>query len=421
MIGALGVGEAPEAAESVDASGRMIFPGVIDGQVHAGSCEGIAGLADASVAAAAGGVTTIVDMPFDDPLPVNSVALLEAKVETLERVAVVDVALYGAPQKGKGTEGIAELADAGVCAFKVSTYEYHPVRFPGYDMGELYELFPAIRETGLSVAFHNEDAAIVRRLTQRFLDERRNTPESHGAGRPAVAEVVANAAVFEIARATGVRCHIVHSSLARGFDQARRYREEGVRATAETCVQYLVFEEGQVLELGARLKQNPPDPPGGRARGAMGEGGGRRGGLRLVRPRRLAALAQVGPRVLEERLGRAGAGDPLRRALHRHGERARPRPLPRRRAAGGAAGAPLRPLPAQGGADAGRRCRLRHRRPRPLDLRRRRHGVEGQVEPLRRHDLRRPRHRHLRQGHAGLCGEAEVTGAPGTGTFIRPV
>ena len=135
------------------------------------------------------------------------------------------------------------------------------MRFPGYDMGELYELFPAIRETGLSVAFHNEDAAIVRRLTQRFLDQRRNTPESHGAGRPAVAEVVANAAVFEIARATGVRCHIVHSSLARGFDQVRRYREEGVKATAETCVQYLVFEEGQVLELGARLKQNPPIRP----------------------------------------------------------------------------------------------------------------------------------------------------------------
>ena len=260
-IGAIGTGEAPEAAETVEAAGHLIFPGVIDGQVHAGSCEGIAGLADASVAAAAGGVTTIVDMPFDDPLPVNAVDLLEAKVETLERIAVVDVALYGAPKKGAGTEGIADLADAGVCAFKVSTYEYHPVRFPGYDMGELYELFPAIRETGLSVAFHNEDAAIVRRLTQRFLDERRNTPESHGAGRPAVAEVVANAAVFEIARATGVRCHIVHSSLARGFDQVRRYREEGVAASAETCVQYLVFEESQVLTLGARLKQNPPIRP----------------------------------------------------------------------------------------------------------------------------------------------------------------
>ena len=261
LIGALGVGTAPDAARAIDATGSLVFPGVIDGQVHAGSAEGIGGLADASLAAAAGGVTTIVDMPFDEPLPVNTVDLLRAKVETLERVAVVDVALYGAPRKDAGTAGIAELAEAGICAFKVSTYEYHPVRFPGYDMGELYELFPAIRDTGLSVAFHNEDASIVQRLTDRFLAERRNTPESHGAGRPAVAELAANAGVFEIARATGVRCHIVHSSLARGFDQVRRYREDGVAASAETCVQYLVFEERQVLALGARLKQNPPIRP----------------------------------------------------------------------------------------------------------------------------------------------------------------
>ena len=75
------------------------------------------------------------------------------------------------------------------------------------------------------------------RLTRAFERERRNTPEAHGASRPPLAELVANVAVFEIARATGVRCHIVHSSLARGFDHARRYREDGVRASAETCVQ----------------------------------------------------------------------------------------------------------------------------------------------------------------------------------------
>ena len=305
-IGALGTGAAPEAAETVEAAGHLIFPGVIDGQVHAGSCEGIAGLADASVAAAAGGVTTIVDMPFDDPLPVNAVDLLEAKVETLERIAVVDVALYGAPKKGAGTEGIAELADAGVCAFKVSTYEYHPVRFPGYDMGELYELFPAIRETGLSVAFHNEDASIVRRLTQRFLDERRNTPESHGAGRPAVAEVVANAAVFEIARATGVRCHIVHSSLARGFDQGQALpggRRRGQRRDLRP-ISGLRGEPG--ADAGCEAQAEPAYPPGPRARGALGEGGGGRGGLRLVGPCGLAALAQVQPEFSENGSGVPG-------------------------------------------------------------------------------------------------------------------
>ena len=257
-FGSVGAGPAPEARAAVDASGKLVFPGVVDGQVHAGSATGIEGLGDATRAAAAGGVTTIVDMPFDEPDPVDSVARLRRKIAAIERLAVVDVALYATARKGEGARGIPELAEAGACAFKVSTYEYHPVRFPGYDTGELYEIFPAIAKTGLPVAFHNEDPYIVGRLTRSFERERRNTPEAHGASRPPLAELIANVAVFEIARATEVRCHIVHSSLARGFDHVRRYREDGVRASAETCVQYLVFDEDDVLRLGARLKQNPP-------------------------------------------------------------------------------------------------------------------------------------------------------------------
>ena len=260
-IGAVGTGPAPPAKATVDAGGKLVFPGVVDGQVHAGSAAGIEGLGDASRAAAAGGVTTIVDMPFDDPHPVDTVERLRRKVGAVERLAVVDVALYATARKGAGSDGIPELAEAGACAFKVSTYEYHPVRFPGYDTGELLEIFPAIAETGLPVAFHNEDPYIVRRLTEQFERERRNTPEAHGASRPPLAELIANVAVFEIARATGVRCHIVHSSLARGFDHVRRYREDGVQVSAETCVQYLVFDEEDVLRMGARLKQNPPIRP----------------------------------------------------------------------------------------------------------------------------------------------------------------
>ena len=121
----------PEAKAAVDAAGKPVFPGVVDGQVHAGSAAGIEGLGDATKAAAAGGVTTIVDMPFDEPDPVDSVARFRRKVAAIERLAVVDVALYAAPRKAEGARGIAELAEAGACAFKVSTCEYHPVRFPG--------------------------------------------------------------------------------------------------------------------------------------------------------------------------------------------------------------------------------------------------------------------------------------------------
>lgn len=258
-IAALGAGEPPAGAKSLcDARGKLILPGVVDGQVHAGSTKGIAGLGDATVAAAAGGVTTIVDMPFDDPHPANTVQRLQAKVDAIESQAAVDVALYATAAKGRGTEGIAEMAAFGACAFKVSLYEYHPVRFPGTDMGELAEIFPAIAETGLSVAFHNEDQSIVDRNVARLKGEGRTGPESHAASRPAVAETVANAAVFELALTSGVRAHIVHSTLARGFEQAAAYRALGANTTAETCVQYLMFTNDDVLEQGARFKQQPP-------------------------------------------------------------------------------------------------------------------------------------------------------------------
>ena len=257
-IAAVGEGDAPAGSERIETGGKLIFPGIIDGQVHAGSAAGIDVLADATTAAAAGGVTTLVDMPFDDPDPVNSVERMEAKIEVIERRALTDVALYAAPAKGVAGGGVEALAQRGACAFKVSLYEYHPVRFPGFDLGELQELFPVIKDTGLSVAFHNEVQTIIDRNVARVKAERRNGPDTHAQSRPACAESVANAAVFELALDTGVRAHIVHSTIARGFDQVKAYRALGARVSAETCVQYLVFSNDDVLEQGARLKQQPP-------------------------------------------------------------------------------------------------------------------------------------------------------------------
>ena len=387
-IRAVGVGAPPAAKTAVETGGKLVFPGVVDGQVHAGSAAGIEGLGDASVAAAAGGVTTIVDMPFDEPHPVNSVERLERKVEAIERLAVVDVALYAAPRKGAGPEGLVEMAEAGACAFKVSTYEYHPVRFPGYDAGELFEIFPVIAETGLPVAFHNEEPSIVRRLTDRFERERRNTPEAHGASRPLIAELAANVAVFEIARTTGVRCHIVHSSLARGFDHVRWYREEGVRVSAETCVQYLVFDEDDVLRLGARLKQNPPIRSADEKEALWGKVTADEVDFVSSDHVRVAALAQVRSGHLQERLGSPGARDAVRGALYRRGDRTCDVAGSGGRASLGGTGAALRAPSPQGRSDPGSRRGLHRGRRRSLDLRCRRHGLGGEVEPLRRDAFR---------------------------------
>jgi len=257
-IVAIGQGVPPSGAPVEDHSGHLVFPGLIDAQVHAGSIEGVAGLTDATRAAAAGGVTTIVDMPFDNPLPVDNVEALRAKIGRIPELAHVDVALYVTAPKGGRANAIAELVEAGACAVKLSTYEYHPTRFPRSTMGEMYHVFTEAAPLDVPVAFHNEDQEIVASLTAQVKANGRFGPETHAMTRPPVAEMVANAQVLELGLRTGARAHIVHSSIVEGFEMIERYRALGGRASAETCLQYLIFNEDDVVREGPSLKQTPP-------------------------------------------------------------------------------------------------------------------------------------------------------------------
>ena len=261
VVDAIGQGEAPQAVKVEDFRGSYVYPGVVDGQTHAGSIAGFAGLEDLSRSAIAGGVTTIVDMPFDEPDPVWSRDLLDAKIETADAVAHCDVALYGMVKKKVEVDQIASLAEGGVCAFKMSTYEANPHRFPRIPHHEMARAFSAIAETGLTVAVHNEDQEVVDDAIARFKEAREMGANVHHPSRPPLAELLANAAILEMGAQTGARAHIVHSSLARGFDMARQYRDQGFQATCETCIHYLVFDESDAIERGARGKVNPPIRP----------------------------------------------------------------------------------------------------------------------------------------------------------------
>jgi allantoinase len=257
-IAAIGVDEAPPADSTENYPHHLLFPGLVDAQVHSGSYEGTAGLRDATAAAAAGGVTTIVDMPFDNPDPVNNVAALEAKIALIAELAHVDVALYGTAAKVGGPTDIRQLAEAGVCGIKLSTYEYHPSRFPRFSSGEILDVLEQAAPIDLPVAFHNEDQEIVNHLTARVRANGQIGPETHALTRPVIAELSANAQLLELGLQTGARVHIVHSSVARGYAMARHYRALGARASVETCLQYLIFNEDDVVRHGPSLKQTPP-------------------------------------------------------------------------------------------------------------------------------------------------------------------
>jgi allantoinase len=245
------------AHERLDARRALVLPGQVDAHVHTRS-EPTEGVTRATRAAAAGGVTTIVDMPYDDPEPVTTAEALRTKAAAVERDAVVDVALFATLAKTDGLDEIEPLLDAGAAAFKLSTFETHPVRFPRISDADIYLALERLAPASVVTAFHPENDELVRRLSQTLQRSGRDDGAAHAAARPAVAETEAIARVLELARATRAPVHLCHVSVARGFELVARARADGVDATAETCAHYLLLDEADLDRQGGRAKTNPP-------------------------------------------------------------------------------------------------------------------------------------------------------------------
>ena len=251
-------GAPPPAENTHDHRGNLILPGLVDGHMHTGSSIGFPGIEGATRSAAAGGITTCVDMPYDVPHSIHSAALLEEKIGWVDRTAHVDVALYGTIKKTGGLDAISDLAAGGITAFKLSTYEYDAVRFPRIDHPTMVDAFALIAGTGLPVAVHNEDQELVERLTADARAAGHTDAIWHARTRPPLAETMADLEIFEIGLQTGTHVHIAHSSLARGFDLAETFRTMGMQATGEACIQYLCMTQDDLVRLAGRGKCNPP-------------------------------------------------------------------------------------------------------------------------------------------------------------------
>ncbi|WP_068115834.1 dihydroorotase [Tropicimonas marinistellae] len=258
-IVSLGEGEAPEASKTIDHGESFILPGAIDGQTHAGSQWGFAGIAPTTKAAAIGGVTTIVDMPYDHPDPIMTVDLLEQKVAAIEELAHTNVALYATIPTEPDPADIRGLVEAGVAAFKISSFEAHPHRFPRIGSDAVLTLFESLDGTGLPVGLHNEDQEVIRATEAKFRAEGRTTPLDHSPSRPPVAEMSATATFLELGASLGGHAHIVHISIPEGFELVAEHAARGEKASAEMCLHYLLFDADEHMpKLGPKLKVNPP-------------------------------------------------------------------------------------------------------------------------------------------------------------------
>jgi allantoinase len=258
IIAAIGQGAPPPATQTVSHGDNLILPGLVDGHMHTSSSTGWSGIETASRSAAAGGVTTCCDMPYDVPHPVTDAVLLHDKISWVERTSHVDMALYGTITKIGGVHAIPELAAGGISAFKLSTYEYDAVRFPRIDHPTMLAAFHEIARTGLPCAIHNEDQELVEKLTDEARTAGRTDPIMHCRTRPPLAESMADLEIFEMALETGAHVHIAHSSIARGFHLAREFREQGATTTGEACIHYLCMTEDDIVRLKGFGKCNPP-------------------------------------------------------------------------------------------------------------------------------------------------------------------
>ncbi|WP_025658681.1 amidohydrolase family protein [Rhizobium sp. IBUN] len=261
-IAEIGLGVPPAARERHLLGKALILPGAIDAQVHSLSQKNQEDFIWSTRSAAAGGVTTIVDMPYDEGNLVCSAEAVKKKIAQAGPQARVDFALYGTVDPEEGAKRVAEMVDAGVAAFKFSTFGTDPKRFPRIPPALLDECFAAIAPTGLTAGVHNEDDEAVRAYMERVKASGITDWRAHGLSRPPITELLAMHTIFETGANTGCPSHVVHCSLGRGYDIARAYRRDGFEATVECCIHYLTLdEENDVKRLGGKAKINPPIRP----------------------------------------------------------------------------------------------------------------------------------------------------------------
>lgn len=252
------------AREVLDARGRHVLPGVIDTHVHTRH-PGVPEREDfqsGTRAAAAGGITTIFEMPISK-LPVNSGESLTRRAELLQPTALVDYALYG----GAGHENLGDIAaqaDAGAIAFKTFLQPPPPARLDEFfglwctDEVALRDVMRAVKATGLRHCFHCEYTPLFQHLQRELEAAGRVTGRAHAESRPPVVEELSVAIVLALAEDLGARVQVVHCSSPRAARLARDARWRGVDATVETCPPYLFFTDEALDRLGPFAKCNPP-------------------------------------------------------------------------------------------------------------------------------------------------------------------
>lgn len=256
-------GEAVEAAETLDATGFHLLPGLIDIHCHirAPAYPQRGTVASETAACAAGGITTVFEMPITDPC-CNSPERVALRREHFARTAHVDFGLYAAPLEL--TEAAVDaLAASGIVGFKIFTTpapagrdaEFAGLAWP--DEADQLRALTLIARTGLPVVVHAESASLLARGEAEACRLDPADARTHGVARPPLAEALAVAKLLTLNREARARLHIAHVTCEAAVDVLRRFAGSS-DFTAETCPHYLRYTEEDVARAGVAAKINPP-------------------------------------------------------------------------------------------------------------------------------------------------------------------
>jgi allantoinase len=249
----------PDGIQLVDAGDAVVMPGLVDAHVHVNEPGRTdwEGYTTATRAAAAGGVTTIVDMPLNSIPPTTTRAGFAEKLRAATGQCRVDVAFWGGVVPGNTGE-LKPLLENGVRGFKCFLIHSGVDEFPHVTEENLREAMPELARLDSVLLVHAELPGPIENAAAGLAGADPKDYETFLRSRPRESENDAIALMVKLCRETGARVHIVHHSSSDALPLVKAAKDEGLPLTVETCPHYLTFAAEEIPPGATHYKCCPP-------------------------------------------------------------------------------------------------------------------------------------------------------------------